>query len=492
MFVPSAVLLVFAALLAPPSSAPDEVKMKDGKEYKNLKLLKETPTQYTFEDLDGKKITLAKDSIEKYEKKPTIRDEVKERVKKAGSDAKALMEIAGWAKAQGLPKDAKEVLELVIKAEPENAEARAALDYVKQGNEWVLKKDIAAKAEKERGERLKPLGYKEVQGKWISPAEASRKAAGLVQAGKYWVTPDQKKAIEAKELEYREGDWLSKDELVKFDKEQQRKVKGAWKPILDADEVHRDAKDPWVLKGAYVQVVSVLKYSKVLPGFKAADDAVNAAVALSGVEPDVFGKAGPLVVIIEKDPEGYGARGHMAKDNWPATRSSSDGVFYAPEFGKGGGAAVTYYVDDGYVRWWAGRGAFEAYVGRITDITKLDPILLDTFAAYFANFVGDKYHPACSAGFMFDKTKPMPPASKIFEGFKRDKANEVQFRQLSFLVHYLVKKNPESAQLAFQRFLAGGITHRELIEAVLGKVTPAELDADYAAAWSKYAANFVP
>ena len=77
------------AALCLPTTAPDELKMKDGKEYKNLKLVKETPTQYFFEDLDGKKITVAKDQVEKYEKKPTIRDEVQERVKKARrNDAK--------------------------------------------------------------------------------------------------------------------------------------------------------------------------------------------------------------------------------------------------------------------------------------------------------------------------------------------------------------------------------------------------------------------
>src|SRR5438034_6406991 len=123
MSVPSVLALLIASLLAP-SRLPDEVKMKDGKEYKNLKLVNETPTHYTFEDLDGKKVTLAKDSIDKYDKKPTVREDLQTRIKGTPpTDAKALMDLSIWAKAQGMPKDARDVLELVIKADPENVEA---------------------------------------------------------------------------------------------------------------------------------------------------------------------------------------------------------------------------------------------------------------------------------------------------------------------------------------------------------------------------------
>jgi hypothetical protein len=471
--------------------------MKDGKEYKNLKLVKETATQYFFEDLDGKKITVAKDQVEKYEKKPTIRDEVLDRVKKAGNDAKALFDIAGWAKAQGLSKDYKEVLELVIKADPEQAEARAALDYVKFEGAWVLKKDLEAKNAAAKAEQFKGLGYKVEKGKVISPADASRSAAKLVQVDKYWVTADQKKAIEAKELQYREGDWISKEDVAKWDAGQ-RKVNGVWKPIMDADEFHRDAKNPWVLRGVYIEVRSNVRYSKLQPAFKAADDAVNAAVALSGLEPDVYGPKGPLILLVDKDETAYKVHGEQAGNDWSANRSG-DGVFYIPDMAKGAGAAVIYYHDEPYAQWWAGRGGFEAYVGRLVDITKLDQPLLDTFAAYFGSFVGDKYHPVSSVRFLFDATKAMPTASKMYDGYVRpmqraaaDAAYDLRIRQLGFLVYYLVKKNPEGVQRAFQKFLVGNLKHRDLIEAVLGKIDPAELDKDFNEVWGKYRANFRP
>ena len=53
----------------------------------------------------------------------------------------------------------------MIKADPEQAEARAALDYVKFEGAWVLKKDLEAKYAAAKAEQLKGLGYKVEKGK---------------------------------------------------------------------------------------------------------------------------------------------------------------------------------------------------------------------------------------------------------------------------------------------------------------------------------------
>jgi hypothetical protein len=469
--------------------SPDEVKMKDGKEYKNLTLAKETATHYTFVDLDDKKITIAKDQIEKYEKKPTIRDEVRQRVKSAGADAKALYDIAGWAKAQGLPKDAREVLEIVIKTDPEHAEARAALDHVKFEGVWVSKKDLEAKHEAAKGAELKALGYKLEGAKWVSPAEMSRTKAKLVAVGPYWVTADQKKLIDQKGLEYRDGDWLLKEEVEKFEKGE-RKVKGVWKPVLDADEDHREAKDPWDLRGRYVQMRSTLRHAKSVLGFKAANDAVNAAVELCGVEPDVYGKLEHVVLLIERDIDGYKAQGSKSGSDWSSMRSSDDGVFYSPKLAKDRGASVTYFHDENYMKWWGGRGGFEAYVGRITDPSRLDPVLLDAFAGYFASIVDDKYSPACVANFLFDRSKPMKTPAKMFEGFSRKDAYALP--QAGFLVHFLVKKNKDATGRALRKFLAGNLRSAELVTEVLGKLPQAELEAEFNEVWTKFRDNYRP
>ena len=112
-----------------------------------------------------------------------------------------------------------------------------------------------------------------------------------MQVGKYWVTAEQKKTIEAKDLVFREGEWLTKDELAKLDAGQ-RKVGGVWKPILDADEAHRDTKDPWVLRGAYVELRSNVRYSKIVLGLQGGGRRrAGRRRRVSGIEPDVWGTA---------------------------------------------------------------------------------------------------------------------------------------------------------------------------------------------------------
>jgi hypothetical protein len=170
---------------------------------------------------------------------------------------------------------------------------------------------------------------------------------------------------------------------------------------------------------------------------------------------------------------------------------SDDGVFFGNTFNKGLGESVTYFHDESHVRWWAGRGAFEAYVARISsDITRLDPVLLDTFAGYFGAFVGDKYNPSAVQNYLFDKTKEMRTVAKMFDGFTRTDANRIP--QAGFLVHFLVKKNKEGAARALQRFMAGNLRHSDLVNEVLGKVDPAELEKEYTEAFAKFRENFRP
>ena len=52
-------------------------------------------------------------------------------------DAKGLSDLADFAESHGLDADAKRVWEKVLKADVDNADARAALGFVKQAGEWV-------------------------------------------------------------------------------------------------------------------------------------------------------------------------------------------------------------------------------------------------------------------------------------------------------------------------------------------------------------------
>ena len=82
----------------------------------------------------------------------------------------------------------------------------------------------------------------------------------------------------------------------------------------------------------------------------------------------------------------------------------------------------------------------------------------------------------------------------MFEGFKRANTDpaELQFRQMGFFIHFLVKKNADGVQRALRKFLAEKMTAARITEEVLGKVDAASLDKEFQEAWVKFRDSFTP
>ncbi len=462
----------------------DEVKTKDGKVYKNLTLKQETATQYTFVDLDDKKIVLAKSAVESYEKKPTVRDEFNDRRKAANStDAKALIELAKWAKGEGLGKEARALYGEIVKADPENAEAQAALGNVKKDGKWIPAAEAEAARQKEMAPRFKALNFvQQKDGTWIAPAEASIKKLGLVQHEGWWVTKELKKKIEDQGLRNCEGEWLTKEEQAKFDAGQ-RKYKGAWKETADLDELHQKWDDPWVFKSQHVELHTTLRHKRSSILLKVAEDAVAAAIAMSGIEPDVYGDAGLLVIRLGKSTDEYRAFGAAAKPDWAAFRSSDDGMFYSPLAEKKRGGAFTFFQDEDYVKWWVGRAAAEAYIGRFADITKQDPKLLDAFTSFFSGFyagpTGMKYRPPYKqACFIWPNAKAeTTDAAKLLDGVQRKSPGSIM--KAGYFLQFLAQRSPDGMKDAFVQFLAGSMNRDGIKTAILGNMEAPVLEAEF-------------
>ncbi|HYC77013.1 MAG TPA: hypothetical protein VEI02_05235, partial [Planctomycetota bacterium] len=393
--IPSTPCVLFVAALC--AAAPDEVKLKSGREFKNLKLEKETASEYRFVDLEGKQVVVPKLNVAEYVPKPTVREEIAtKRETLAGKDAGAWIKLAAWAKENGaLEKDLKPLYEEALQLDGENAEARAALGWVKKDGKWMNAADEAKESAKEREELAKLVGGKQVKGKWLSPAEASRLEAKLVEHDGFWVTPDQKKKIVEGKLEYAEGEWLTAEEKEKFDQGQRRAGK-AWKPADEMDPEHDKWSNPWSLKGRWVEVQTNAKHARGRWALKLAENVANAMVGWSGVEPDVYGKHGLLVLKYGRSMQDYKNFGAQAGSDWASNRSSNDGVFFSPNLERGRGGAVTYDLDKeeyGFAEWWTRRAAAETFIARFVDPSKLDPEVFDAFCAYFAGFKGAKYLP---------------------------------------------------------------------------------------------------
>jgi len=58
------------------------------------------------------------------------------------NDADALVDLADWAADQGLATDAKRILRLAVKTDPDNARAREGLGYAKYDGRWMTVREI--------------------------------------------------------------------------------------------------------------------------------------------------------------------------------------------------------------------------------------------------------------------------------------------------------------------------------------------------------------
>ena len=112
-----------------------------------------------------------------------------EKSKEAGDFTK----LAAWARENGLPRYVAGLMRRAMELDPENAEARAALGYVRH------------------------------KGKWVTAAEL-RKEQGLVQDGGRWVLPLEKELAERRRLEA-EGRRLEREASQKAREESRRRAR---------------------------------------------------------------------------------------------------------------------------------------------------------------------------------------------------------------------------------------------------------------------------
>lgn len=472
--------LVSSAVLA----VPDEVRMKDGTEYKNLTLKSETKTQWVFEDLDGKKLTLSKDKVAEHAKKPTVRDTFAE-IRKASDpkDPTKLVALAKEATGLGLKREAREIWNEILKIDDGHVEARAALGFVKSGGKWITAAEAEAAFDKESGPVYKALGLTKVDGKWTAPAEVARKKMNLVEVQGVWVKSEQAKKIAADGLSYREGAWLTKDEVVKFDQGLRRGGR-EWKAAKEFDADRNTWKDPWVLKGRRVEVVSNARYEVCGRTLASADQALDAFVAFFGFEPDYYGERGLPVVLYGRTVEDYKFFGGQATPDWAAVRSSTDGVFYMPGFMKTRGASVTYFYDMWglYAFWWGPRGALEAFLGRFADLTRIDSNILDAIAGGFAFRKGELHDPPPINfnTWLNDKTRAFEPASKLLDRNHRSNTAEHVPAQSGLFIHWLSLEKKDELRFAIMKWLAGKSDRKTFFNDATRGWTAEETDKKFA------------
>ena len=106
-------------------------------------------------------LTIPASRVVRIEYGPTPREEFARRAAALDrSDTAAMMALADWCARRGLDEEERELLEAVLALEPDHAEARRRLGFVRVGGRWLT-----------RRQAMQARGLVEYRGRWITPAE---------------------------------------------------------------------------------------------------------------------------------------------------------------------------------------------------------------------------------------------------------------------------------------------------------------------------------
>jgi hypothetical protein len=259
-------------------------------------------------------------------------------------DPKALYEVAKWADENGLKTESKRVARMVIKLDPEHADARAMLGYQKYEGKWLTQREIdREKAKKEEADKEK-LGLKKWKNEWVPKEDYEKLEKGLVSVTvngeKKWVTPIEKERID-KGMTLVDGAWITPEEKEHLAKGEFR-VGEKWVTEEEANKVHSDFTNPWELEGELCSLTTTCKRKFAKDAVKQADLTIKETYRLLGLElPKQPTKIGLIMV---KDLTDYTTLGgNQGLDAREAAMSSNWATFTMPDQNTGKTIAVTMY-----------------------------------------------------------------------------------------------------------------------------------------------------
>jgi hypothetical protein len=184
-------------------------------------------------------------------KQPDLKKQLAEMETKAKNDAAALLTAAKWAKEKGLEADGQRLLQKVLKADPENADANALLGNVKHDGKWMPR----ARAEEAEFEKK---GLVKVDGVWVEKERADDAKKGIFHHDGKLVSKSEKLLLSGgKTFHPRTGELIPAEEVEKA-QTQFLLEDGRWVDEKAADEHHADRGRPWTVRTAYCEIISSL------------------------------------------------------------------------------------------------------------------------------------------------------------------------------------------------------------------------------------------
>ncbi|HLU49286.1 MAG TPA: hypothetical protein VK116_14420, partial [Planctomycetota bacterium] len=146
----------------------DVLHLRDGTSVEGRVEVDEKTKVYRVTTASGVVAEFPADRVVRHEKRQTAFDEFDRRWRETDkSDRDALLRLALWTREKGLRSELRRVAQSVLRLDPNNEVARAALGYVVFENRWVLESELR----KKHGE----LGLVKFEGEWMTTAEKERR-----------------------------------------------------------------------------------------------------------------------------------------------------------------------------------------------------------------------------------------------------------------------------------------------------------------------------
>lgn len=186
----------------------DLVVLKDGRRIEG-KILAKTSSEVRIKTAFAE-LTFPMSEVEDVVRQKTIEEVYAEKLA-ACARADDFGALGLWCLENRLKRQAKQAFERALELDPDHADARRELGFVRYAGEWMTPEERDARQRQEH--------------------EAEMKARGLVLFGERWVTPEEKEKLELG-MVLHEGRWLTQEEawraqgLEEFD--------GKWYPRSEA------------------------------------------------------------------------------------------------------------------------------------------------------------------------------------------------------------------------------------------------------------------
>ncbi len=377
------IIMIMVFLFICSTVSADVIHLKDGRKVEGTIVTKDA-NKVSIQTKFGI-VEFAMSEVKSIEEKKTKDQLYEEMLENAGDrDTTALMKLVKWCKENRMSSKANKHLKQIIGLDPNHAEAREMLGYVKYEGGWVTKKEREKLAEEAEAKEKEAAGLVKYNGEWLPKEDVEKLKSGLVKYEGNWVSAEEKERLE-KNLVLYEGEWIPVEDAEKR-KQGLFKIDDNWVKKEEADRYHSNWETPWRLQSEHLLFVTNLPYDMVQKFLAEGEGAYKSAKSTFGVEPNLT--ESKMIVFLLSDLDTYNAIGNQIGAD---QKSSYYSVYVMEESPEVGSIAVTYFINESFTFGLVRHAVCELYFKNLELKEALPDWYIKGFAAYRERFFHSQY-----------------------------------------------------------------------------------------------------